>query len=135
MLENRDISDYQIITFVSKYICNYHKCIFRYILHCILNCRGSKIFLDNLNEEKFKRVSGRMKYWGKLLMENKRKTLILSLFAVLLSVSGLFTTLLFQPSLVKDVAKGLGITIFSLQNLIIFVVFFIFSSIILRYYK
>lgn len=66
-------------------------------------------------------------------MENKRKTIILSAFAVLLSCSGLFTILLFKPSLTKDVTKGLGIIVFSVQNLIIFIVLYVFIAIILRY--
>lgn len=66
-------------------------------------------------------------------MENKRKTIILSAFAVLLSFSGLFTILLFKPSLTKDVTKGLGITVFSVKNLIILIVLYISIAIALRY--
>lgn len=66
-------------------------------------------------------------------MEIKRKTIIFVVFDILLSLAGLFTILLFKPSLTKDTVKGLSITIFSIQNLFIFVVLFIFILIFLRH--
>lgn len=63
-----------------------------------------------------------------------RRNIILAVFSMFLSFSGLFTILLFNPSLSKDTVKGLGlgIQIFTIQNLTVFVLLHVFFFILLR---